>query len=61
MDNSNKACVICLEAHIVGTKALHLPCGHLFHRLVVKVVVVVVVLSSSGSSGSSTRNDDVSD
>ncbi|GAB5035365.1 ring-h2 finger protein [Nannochloropsis oceanica] len=31
-DKNKEGCTVCLEPHIVGSKALKLPCQHLFHR-----------------------------
>lgn len=31
-EETNKECLICLDPHILGSKACKLPCGHLYHH-----------------------------
>ncbi len=32
IEENNKECLICLDEHALGGKAVKLPCGHLYHR-----------------------------
>ena len=31
IEENNKECLICLDEHVLGGKAVKLPCGHLYH------------------------------
>ena len=32
IEETNKECLICLEAHVIGSTSCKLPCGHLMHK-----------------------------
>ena len=33
IEENNKECLICLDEHVLGGKAVKLPCGHLYHGI----------------------------